>query len=721
MKKICYFFIFVLAVLTTFLCVEEFNSFYFTKITNSSSLIGDQLDKKDIGTIIPYSNKSKDAEGLINQIAEFAEKNDYTAVISKGNLSANDKKSFVYVYSDELDLKKDVYLEKNIDIDLKSKDENVYYTTDNEDKSATDIMYLLSDKYRDGVVYPKIYVKPLYQYKVDWKDNKDNPFVIFYSNDFEGTKQKIINEFEGVEPEAIGSVSSMPAKAKAMSTSLKLIIITILVIVLLLTCAINKSMRDISIRKMHGNSISQIISILFGRFFFKGIIVFILGLVITYSILVGEISPMAFNIIKMLLMVFGLFIGFYILLTIFIYGFIKVLSTALNMRKRHVNYTLVNINLVLKLILMVVIIAPFLTTVLDATRSARVLYDVNKYHDLDKYRYNVEGIYNTDVSGGFEGITEFMKLQKKAMETIDAAGGVYIDTAQISMDFFDEYQRTYNKAEDKENINLVDISNRIFTKSYVPFIIVNKNYLKDYEITLEDGTILNLDSISKNTMLVPECRKHVKLGKYSGYTDGEKTEVMKVKDGMSYYNPDSTSQYPSRLIENPVILVINDYNVNLSPNQSNNYFPDLELMKEKLDEAGVKGRYSCANIAKFMENDVKYNTRILIKGIVTVVLYTFIMLVFLYQSVYLYMEETKRLISVQYVLGHGKLSRYSEIIVMNLAPHAFLFMISVIFLSIPINLIFNFCATFMVIELLFMIYMIKKFEKNTVIVVLKGE
>lgn len=147
MKKLCYFFIFVLAILTTILCVEEFNSFYFHKITDFYTVVEDQLGKECVMAQIPYNDKSNNPEKLISQIVEFSDKNGYTAVISKGDLRSKDKKVYRYIYSREFNFEEAIYLEKNRKIDFVNKNENGYYTTDVEDKNATDIIHLLSDKY----------------------------------------------------------------------------------------------------------------------------------------------------------------------------------------------------------------------------------------------------------------------------------------------------------------------------------------------------------------------------------------------------------------------------------------------------------------------------------------------------------------------------------------------------------------------------------------------
>lgn len=719
MKKLSYFFIIILAFLTTSVVVDEFNESYYFKLSGVPILVAEQLDKKVLQSHISTTSEKLSISNLIDKMSEFSDENNIPLVVVKPEVKANSNIQNFYVHAPTYDIKKDIYLEKGNIVDLTNKSEMGYYTTDITDRNSSDTIHLLSEKYRDGNNSAIINIKPFYQAQNNaegWED-----IYTFFLISEEVDKDKILKEFKGVNPELLTEGNIGGFERKAISTSLKLIILTISVLLILLTCNINKNMKNISVRKMHGNSISQIITVLFGRFFLVGIIMFMISMVSSFALLVGEISPMSLNIIKQLLSLLGAYIIFYILLTVLIYGFIKILSTALNMKKRHVNYILVNINIILKLVLMIVVIYPFIVTIQDGMRAANELYDIRKYHNREKFRYTIEGVRYSE--GDITTGDSFDKnYEQQVYDILNEEGGIYIDTTEISNDFYNVFTPIYLKdPSNADKIDMNKISKQVFTKTYVPFIVVNKEYLRDYEITLNDGSILDLDSIKVNTTLVPKSRRYVKLAKYLSYSDGKATEVISVKNGMNYYNPEIDSEYPERTFKDPIILVVVESMKNMVVNYKSNYFSDIELIQAKLDAAGLKDRYSTRNTDISLQNKIDYERQLLIKGIILVILYTFIVLVFLYQSVYLYMEETKRIISVQYVLGIGRVSRYSEIIVMNLAPHAFLFMISVIFLSIPINLIFNFCAIFMGIELLFMIYMIKKFERSTVIVVLKGE
>lgn len=345
--------------------------------------------------------------------------------------------------------------------------------------------------------------------------------------------------------------------------------------------------------------------------------------------------------------------------------------------------------------LMILIISPFLNIITSGYNSTKSLYDINKYHDRDKFMYSINNIiFNNDIE-------YYNDASKKIFEVANENDAIYIDTYSILCDYFSG----------------IDVN----SISYTPILIVNKAYLKECTIDKKKLKGVNLDSIDENVILMPENRKVSNMVKVVQMSNEYSAEIIDVSSGVEYYKPNLYCDYIDSIFKDPIILLIEKPIDNLNVTFPYLYFSDKDKMKSELDAAGLKDRYYFCNADSSVERFIKGHAKNISITIGTMIFYNFILLVFLYQSVYLYMEETKRLISVQYVLGHGKISRYSEIIVMNMAPHAFLFMISVLFLSIPTKLIFTFCAIFMLIELLFMVYMIKKFQRNTVIVVLKGE
>lgn len=698
MKKVSFFFIIVLSILITFSILDEFNQGYYLKIRNFSILVAEQLHKQQVSTFISATEENITRNELVDKLMKFSDDNNIDIISQKTEITAtNQNTSSFFIYTNDFIINKDLFVKGSTEIDFKDLNEDGYYSTDIHDCDRTSTLSLLSEKYINGDDNYIIEVKPFHQYKDEIDIGNDAIYVTFYTSDFTELKSKVTSSFSSINPNFLipSDFHSDLPEANSISLSLKFIAITIGIILLLLTCTINKNMKNISIRKLHGNSIVQIISKLFGAFFIESIVVFIVGVAISYALMVKEVSPMTYTIMKNLSFVIAVFILTYIMLTLLIYIYIKILSTALALKKRQINYTLININLVIKLMLMILIISPFLNIITSGYNSTKSLYDINKYHDRNKFMYSINNIiFNNDIE-------YYNDASKKIFEVANENDAIYIDTQGILSDYFSG----------------VDVN----SIAYTPILIANKQYLKDCVIDKEKLKALNIDSIDGNVILMPENRKSSNSVKVSQMSNVYNAKIIDVSSGVEYYKPNLYCNYVGSIFKDPIILLINESIENVNVTFPYIYFSDKDKMKSALDGAGLKDRYEFCNADSSVQSFIEGHSKNIGKAIVTIVFYTFILLVFLYQSVYLYMEETKRLISLQYVLGHGKISRYSEIIVMNLAPHVFLFMISVLFLSIPIKLILTFCAAFMLIEFLYMVYMIKKFERNTVVVVLKGE
>ena len=698
MKKVSFFFIVVLSILTTFSIVDEFNEAYYIKLMNFSTLVEQQLDKQQLSVFISATEQDMTMDELVGKLMDFSNENNIDIIAQKSKITAtNQNTESFFIYTDNYSINKDLFIDNKSVINFKDLNEKGYYSTDIHDNYRKGTLRLLSDRYRNDNNSSIIEIKPFHQYRNEEDIENDSVFITFYTNNPSEVKSKVISVFKGISPDLFITFDCEYnlQQYNSIPLSLKLTVSTIGIILLLLTCTINKNMKNISIRKLHGNSIIQIISNLFGTFFIESIAVFIVGILVSYGLMINEVSPMTYNIMKNLSIVIVIFILSYIVLTLLIYIYIKILSTTLTLKKRQINYTLININLVIKLMLMILIISPFLTIMINGYNSTKSLYDISEYHDRDKFMYSIDNIiFNNDLEFHNEA-------SKKIFKVANEEGAIYINTYDIMNDYY--------------------IGVDVNSIAYTPFLIANKEYLNECAIDKEKLKELDIDSIYENVILMPENRKGSNIVKVSQMSNIYNAKIIDVHSGMEYYKPNLYCDYLDSIFKDPIILLIDEPIDNLNVTFPYLYFSDKDKMKSALDTIGLKDRYYFCNADNTTEKFIKEHTKNISITIVTTIFYTFILLVFLYQSVYLYMEETKRMISVQYVLGHGKLSRYSEIIVMNLAPHAFLFMISILFLSIPTKLIFTFCVTFMLIEFLFMVYMIKKFERNTVIVVLKGE
>jgi len=174
--------------------------------------------------------------------------------------------------------------------------------------------------------------------------------------------------------------------------------------------------------------------------------------------------------------------------------------------------------------------------------------------------------------------------------------------------------------------------------------------------------------------------------------------------------------------DDPLVYIITDFLPGYAqPMYQYARYRDVESLEATLKEMGYENKYRITDNSGIYDYYMKMYAKTFSKTVGIILLYVFIMLVFLYQSVYLHLEEIKKEISVKYLLGHRFWSRYSGLVIFNLSPHIILLLSAVGILKIPFNEAALFVAVFMAIEIIFLVYLIKKFEKNAVSMVLKGE
>jgi len=696
MKKLSYIFTTILGLLITLTIYSEFNQTYYFNIQNFSN--EKYVDMQVIDVILSAEDNNMNMSQLIDSLQEFAEENDTEIHIGRGkNDDLNRQVIDHFIYSSTFDVDNFIYTDEDSKVSFSDKAEDRYYALNSDDSNAIKIK-VLDDYYSTGVLHSLQSYRPLYQLKNLTDDGDIELHVSFYEEDINtmnALKESLMNKYSLTNESFIQIESSKPAE-RAIGTNLQLIIILVVVNIILMTSYINKKLKEISIRKMNGNKNHQIMKRVIGGYISREIIVFSLAVIITYAVLVGEISPMSYNIIKPICITSIIFIIGLISVMGILYIYIRYISSLVSLKKSSVNMKLVFFNLVVKIILMAIIISPMISQVNKGIIASENLYNHLKYYDKENYRYTVSGTSKTSFNSSLE---ESIKISEDYFKVLEEEKGVYTD-----FDYSNKENAVFSFEDEIENI--------------VPHITVNKEYLRDYEIRNEQGEIIDVDSISNNTLFIPEKYKDKEYIRM--IIQDKSIEEVYVTFERPFYNPDIIA--PRALSEDPSVLLVTDFAPELvQPMYEYARYGDVESLESTLKEMGYENKYRITDNSGIYDYYMKIYAKTFSKTVGIILLYVFIMLVFLYQSVYLHLEEIKKEISVKYLLGHRFWSRYSGLVIFNLSPHIILLLSAVGILKIPFNEAALFVAVFMAIEIIFLVYLIKKFEKNAVSMVLKGE
>ncbi len=298
MKKLSYIFTAILGLLITLTIYSEFNQTYYFNIQNFSN--EKYVDMQVIDVILSAADNNMNMSQLIDSLQEFAEENDTEIHIVRGkNDDLNRQVIDHFIYSSTFDVDNFIYTDEDSKVSFSDKAENRYYALNSDDSNAIKIK-VLDDYYSTGVLHSLQSYRPLHQLKNLIDDGDTELHVSFYEEDINAMnalKESLMNKYSLTNESFIQIESSKPAE-RAIGTNLQLIIILIVVNIILMTSYINKKLKEISIRKMNGNKNHQIMKRVIGGYISREIIVFSLAVIITYAVLVGEISPMSYNIIK---------------------------------------------------------------------------------------------------------------------------------------------------------------------------------------------------------------------------------------------------------------------------------------------------------------------------------------------------------------------------------------------------------------------------------------
>jgi len=696
MKKLSYIFTAILGLLITLTIYSEFNQTYYFNIQNFYN--EKYVDMQVIDVILSAADNNMNMSQLIDSLQEFAEENDTEIHIGRGkNDDLNRQVIDHFIYSSTFDVDNFIYTDEDSKVSFSDKAEDRYYALNSDDSNAIKIK-VLDDYYSTGVLHSLQSYRPLYQLKNLTDDGDIELHVSFYEEDLNAMnalKESLMNKYS-LTNESFLEVDRVKPAERATGTNLQLIIILVVVNIILMTSYINKKLKEISIRKMNGNKNHQIMKRVIGGYISREIIVFSLAVIITYAVLVGEISPMSYNIIKPICITSIIFIIGLISVMGILYIYIRYISSLISLKKSSVNMKLVFFNLVVKITLMAIIISPMISQVNKGIISSENLYNHLKYYDKENYRYTVSGTSKTSFNSSLE---ESIKISEDYFKVLEEEKGVYTD-----FDYSNKENAVFSFEDEIENI--------------VPHITVNKEYLRDYEIRNEQGEIIDVDSISNNTLFIPEKYKDKEYIRM--IIQDKSIEEVYVTFERPFYNPDIIA--PRALSEDPSVLLVTDFAPELvQPMYEYARYGDVESLETTLKEMGYENKYRITDNSGIYDYYMKIYAKTFSKTVGIILLYVFIMLVFLYQSVYLHLEEIKKEISVKYLLGHRFWSRYSGLVIFNLSPHIILLLSAVGILKIPFNEAALFVAVFMAIEIIFLVYLIKKFEKNAVSMVLKGE
>lgn len=258
-----------------------------------------------------------------------------------------------------------------------------------------------------------------------------------------------------------------------------------------------------------------------------------------------------------------------------------------------------------------------------------------------------------------------------------------------------------------------------------PFIEVNTNYLKDYQITLEDGTMLNLDQypLELPLVLIPESRITELKENDQLRMMCEVGKNLFIKDGIQLY-PHLVSEWTISQIpyQDPIICVTKPPT---NYGQSYRFIP-IKGEKTEQDVQDFLKANHLEEILSYSINTQNYNhTRnsvaiSIFQNLLIMMVYLLCLSTMLKSLLQIWLASDQKLIAVQYHLGLPWLKRYQTWFMIGALMNICIFLI-LLLTQAPIKTIAIGFITYLLLFVAISWTTICKFEKGRIHRILKGE
>ena len=692
MKKISYVLIIQLAIATTYLIVTSFNIRYTFNLENF--LHPDFGDESTYSFMFDESMfTAVSSEEFMETIKNSSDENEVTFRVIVGySDEVNRNVMENYIYSPSVEIEDLFYTQNGSRISWSDSSESSYYSTNREDSSAVTIQ-MLDESYASGRLYPLLYFRPLHQ--LYERPQKDSYYVVYFygeGSDIRKVRDEVVDTHGQIQASQFLKVDGktfMPDDSIRQGTFLSVGIALILLIILI--GIINQHLKEVSVRKMMGHSDVRIQWRLLGIFFLSLLLVYVITLGIAYWFFVGDAGSIGTAIYKGQLMILAYFAAGLLAVFAGSYVYIRYISSAMYLKRKSTYKMLLYGNLSVKILIFILVITPLLTKLESGYRSFRDVNYRERKHDADLYRYNV----SLDIP--MSDFDRIMKMFGDAFEISEKENAVLADFSDADLSLFEEFD--------------VELA-----PNTVSSIVVNTEYLKDYKILREDGTVLDLETLQGNTMLVP---LELKGKPFTTISQKEYPKVY-VEFQDSFYNPDISKRDHFK-VNDPIVFYMKEYDASgMQTLYGAVYYSDLEGLRESFEAAGYGDALRVTDLRPVYDFYMDEYRQEALESLYIFVLYLSVVLILLYEIIYLHLEEKRQLISIQYLLGKSYGERYRNLYLMSLVSYAVLIPYSLIFLKVSTVSLLVLLSILILLEVILVSGLITRFESTDMVKTIKG-
>lgn len=650
---------------------------------------------KEKGIQILIDDQQVENKGFQQYLYNVFKKYNVTAIGVSQYLGTETQRNICYVYADKDIYKNQFSTEQNERIQFSDEEENRYYTINKDDKNAVLLDFLNPMYYSFSTPYE---LHPFHQaignrmpvlLNISGIEREQFTKAISKSE-----YRKYILEVNDLD-EGLISFTNIGEGIQFKSEKLMYICVVLAFVSLMMLIIVQtiKHKKYIAVAKLNGISKARIIKKVFLPYLISVFLAYSLVLFILLYLVSGtyrEVNKGLYHV--MILSIIAFFI-LMIVLMLLLYVYLWLYVNFHDLKQNKMNTISININILVKIIMTSLLMLPFVTLASDTYTQSKDTISMYRMRNESKNRY---------IISVFDDNKDMMEDEKLTAAIYTLISEKYNAKGYGLLNWFIRYD---SNTEDEIN------------RYEIPLAIVNRNYLKDYDLYEYDTKKkIDIESLHGGVFIVPKSHeKSESLKNYKNELYTSKVIIAKdIKENLnSPYFLDISLL--SKYSKNPIIYVCDEeipetltWGLSMYVDST-----DLSNLTKDLKETGYAANVVTQSLLPAVELEFNKNLVTFTTMIFMMIGYLVVYLTFVYQSIFVYLDVYRKKLSVQYLHGYSYTKRYTEIYTINACAYVLAGVIAYAVFHVNIKDIVLYILFFGGIEILFEAYQIRRFERKS--------
>lgn len=558
-------------------------------------------------------------------------------------------------------------------------------------------------KYFDHTYYNPYYTSSLtlmFSDNLDFVKNLDTGTMHFSLHYKDGVKPNIENDLIVLFEDYVEYYGDFNAGNHALvfdqanDVSTLLLYLSILMLSILLIVYVLNKERAVAISKMQGNANLSITYHEYGKLLLTTCGIFVLSLIIQYIFRVHDYTYLGFMFMEVLFPQVLILVWTSLVLFTILYVYVTNFRFIQVLRKDSKNISMFGISSLLKIILFVLLANPILQLVNNMINTYYINQQINKYTNFYDDYLIIDYIQNDFQSLLYE-------LELELSEYLTTKGAIYASSLQIDTGGF-----LPHPCRVPELNTPLPCDQGINLEKYPNIYPINENFLHLY-------TNLTFKNDDAFTIFIPENK--VNEFDLQNFKNSD-IEIIVIENGIILPILEITVPRVSPTVEDAILFVSNRNSV-----IGQMFIPkDFDFNDPIFLELIGDRKYTYYPASAKINSITEYQNALFVNDLQLFIVYIVLMIVYLYQFVFLYFYTNKKELSINYFLGKSYIEQYYPLFTLTIM--IFIIIAAILFFrGLSLFHAFLYCSSFFVLDSILLVFMIKYFDSKTIPTVLKGD